>query len=183
MMKRVIIFGMCFLLLLITSCFRKSSSQIAIEVNGCKVTVEEFEQAFKEFNYGKDDNSSSRKEFLDIFLARKLMLQEAHRLGIDKDERFLKDVEYFWQQSLIKLLLEKKTQELSSTLNVGDDEVRNFYQVYKDKEFKDKDISSVYDQIKFILLRNKQTGAINDWINSLKDKAKINIDYESLKIK
>lgn len=158
------------------------SSPVAIEIDGIKVTVSEFEEAFKDSLYAKDDSPSSKKEFLDNFVTRKLILKQAEKQNLDKDPKFLKDVELFWQQSLLKLILDEKSRQVSLSLKVDDNEIKDYYETHKDSDFKDKELADVYGAIKWFLLKEKQQAAIEQWINGLKNEIKLKINYKLLGI-
>ncbi len=174
--------GLC-ALLAVNGCADEKSSAIAIRCNGLAITANEFEEEFENSDYARSDSPESRKAFLENFIARKLILQEAHAQGLDRNKTFLKDVEYFWQQSLIKQMLGKKMQELSLSVNVSDQEIRDYYDAHKESDFKDKDLSAVHAQVQWLVLKQKQHDAVTAWIGSLKEDACMDIDYQALKIK
>lgn len=64
---------------------------------------------------------------LGVMIDRKLMVQEAVNLGLANDERFLKTIKSFWEQTLIRELVAAKTKEWSETLAVSDDEISALY--------------------------------------------------------
>jgi hypothetical protein len=181
-MKKTILLLAC-LVVILNGCADTTNTPVAIRIDDFKVTAPEFEEAYRDSSFAREDSVVSRSQFLDNFLARKLILKEAHAQGLDRDAQFLKDVEFFWQQSLIKLMLDKKIKELALETQITDEEVRAYYEAHKDGDFKEKPLSSVYAQVKWLLLKSKQQKAIDTWISSLKDNAKIEIDYEALKIK
>lgn len=179
------IFFMSLVVFLLMGCECRSAhkSPIAIKIGSTEITVDEFESAFKHMPPDGQDTAEAKKEFLDTYVTRMLLLKEAGKLGLDRDPAFLKDVEYFWQQSLIKLLLDRKTKELlASKITITDADVRAYYYENKDKYFKDKELSSVYDQVRWIILNNRQKEAVSDWLRDLKSAAKVEIDYKLLNI-
>jgi hypothetical protein len=165
------------------SCANKDKSSPAIKIAGTTFTADEFEELFKNSPYAIVGNAEARKEFLDNLITRILILKEAEKLGLDKDANFLKSVEFFWQQSLLKLTIDKKTKELALNVRIEDKEVRDYYELHKDKEFKNKAPEEVYSEIKWLLLMNKQRAALEVWMDSLKEKSKVEINYEALNIK
>ena len=140
-----------------------------------------FNKAFSTSSYFQGD-SDLKKEFLEKFISRKLILQEAIRLELDRDPQFLNDVQFFWEQSLLKLALSKKIKELSIDTQVSDQEIRDYYEHSKDVEFIDTELSDVYDQIKWIVLNDKQRVAVSTWSESLRKNINIEIDYKALEI-
>jgi len=97
------------------------SKDVEVKINNYEISKAEFEQEFKDSSFGRDDTAQSRKEFLDNLVDRILILQDAQKNGLDNDPKFLKMVEKFWMQSLLRLALEKKSKEISGTsLGSGD---------------------------------------------------------------
>ena len=107
--------------------------------------------------------------------------QEKLLAAMDKDPEFLNNVQFFWQQSLIKLVLDKKIKEIALHIKVNDGEIRDYYQANKDTEFKAQDLPAVYDQIKWLILNKKQKAMLDDWVNSLHSESKISINKSLLK--
>ncbi|MBL7131537.1 MAG: SurA N-terminal domain-containing protein [Candidatus Omnitrophica bacterium] len=181
MMKKIL--SILLVLFIFSGCGKiDKSSPVAIEIDKIKITVNEFEEAFKNSFYAKEDTPSSRKEFLDYFVTRKLILKEAEKQSLDKDQNFLKDVELFWEQSLLKRILDRKIKELSLNVKIDDREIRNYYRAHKADYFKDKELGDVYGEIKWLILKEKQREAIEEWTNSLRKDSKVKIEYELLKM-
>ena len=179
-MKKV---ALLILLVFLTSAWAwPKKERFVVEISGIEITSTKFETAFSSSQFA-EGGESAKKEFLDTFILRKLILKEAERLGLDKEPEFLKDIQLFWEQSLLKRTLAKKIKELSIQVSVDDKEIQSYYQAQKDKQFSEKDLPEVYGQIKWLLFRNKQDEAIRGWTNSLREKAKIKIDYKALGIR
>lgn len=66
----------------------------------------------------------TKEEMLGDLIKKKIMLMEAQRQGLDKKPEFLKMVQRFWEQSLLRSLLDKKSKEILSSLK-GPEEERN----------------------------------------------------------
>lgn len=66
----------------------------------------------------------TKEEMLNDLIKKKIMLMEAQRQGLDKKPEFLKMVQRFWEQSLLRSLLDKKSKEILSSLK-GPEEERN----------------------------------------------------------
>ncbi len=58
----------------------------------------------------------SKEQILNEIIQKKVLLLEAQRLGLDKDPRFMKMIERFWEQSLLRSLLETKSREILSSI-------------------------------------------------------------------
>ena len=163
--------------LLISGCtWFKEKEKPAIKIGRVKISPEEFQMEFELSNFAK---SGKKKEFLDLFISRKLILLEAEKLGLDKDREFLRDVQDFWEQSLLKITLGRKMKELISGINISEGEVKSYYEENKD-DFADKEFEQAYAQIKWMLLRDKQKDEVQNWVDSLKKDTEVSIDYKLL---
>lgn len=58
----------------------------------------------------------SREQLLENIIQKKVLLLEAQRRGLDRDPQFMKMVERFWEQSLLRSLLDRKSEEILSSL-------------------------------------------------------------------
>lgn len=97
---------------------------VAVKINNYEISISEFEQEFKDSSFSRFDTAQSRKDFLDNLVNRILIVQDAQKKGLDNDPQFLKVVEKFWIQSLLKLALENKSKELSASCSGSDKELQ-----------------------------------------------------------
>lgn len=165
-------------IILAAGCAFGPEEKAAIKIEEIGFSPYEFEEAFKMsrfYHLGEE----GKEEFLDTFISRKLILREAERIGLDKDPEFLKNIQIFWEQSLLKLFISQQMKELSLDIDVSDREIRNYFE-RNQESFQDKDIAQVYSQIKWILFQGKQQEAVDRWVDSLKKDVEIIIDYDLL---
>ena len=161
---------------------RAEKKSAAIKIDNINITANEYAEAFKNSPYASSDTPEARKEFLNNFITRMLIFREAERIGMDKNPEFLNSIQFFWQQSLLKLMLDRKIKELSLYIRVDDREIKDYYQANAAVEFSGRDLPAVYDEIKWIVLNKKQKTLMDDWINSLRSASKIDVNYRLLKI-
>jgi len=178
-MTRVFIWLAIFCVFLSAGCAKKEEP--AINIGSIVITAEEFEQAYQKSRSFRP-GELSRKEFLDNLVTRKLILQEAEVLGLDKDQQFLESLQLFWEQALMKLVLARKLNELTLVCRVSEKEISDYFLRHKENDFQGKELTGVHDQIKTLLHRIKQQLELQRWTSSLKKKAIINIDYGLLQI-
>jgi hypothetical protein len=150
-----------------------------ISIGEIKISAEEFNSAFNKSLYGNSPTLERRRQFLSTFINRKIILKEAVKGGLDKDPGFLEDVQFFWEQALIKLTLNKKIKELASGIQISEKEIKDYYETRK-SEFPGKNLAEVGEQIKLQLFIEKQRRALDDWLVSLAKKSRIGMDYKSL---
>lgn len=96
-------------------------------------------------------NNATKEQVLNDIIEKKVLLLEAQRQGLDRNPEFMKMVERFWEQSLLRSLLNKKSDEILSSIPQSD----------KDRN-------------------RKASGMIKSWIVDLVRKTNIDIDREAL---
>ncbi|MFA5119219.1 MAG: hypothetical protein WC695_10340 [Candidatus Omnitrophota bacterium] len=168
---------MVFLVLILTGCAQEEKP--AITIGNILVSAKEFDDAFKASGFASG-GQGRKKEFLEFFISRKLILKEAEGLGLDKDPQFLRSVQLFWEQSLLKLALSRKINELAVAARVDDTLIKNYYDQNKEKEFSGKELPEVYDQIKWFLFKLQEKKALQSWTESLHKKNAIAVDHALL---
>lgn len=180
-MKKYLLFLLA--LIFIVSCGRVAKEKIAlVKINNYEISKEEFEDEFKASSFGRIGSLASRKEFLDNLINRKLILQDAQRRGLGQDKGFLKMIERFWEQSLLKLALDKKSKEIAGSALVSDKTIEEGYQKMLRDGKTDKSYDQMYQQIKWEITKLKETKAMNDWVAWLRKKAEIKINDALLKL-
>jgi hypothetical protein len=108
------------------------------------------------------DPIKAKRELLDNLITKKILIQEAQRENFDKEKSFMKEIERYWEQALLKLLLKKRTEEFSRSVTVDERDIKPGY--------------SREDA-----LDDKIQSAIDNWVADLKKKADIKIDEEVIK--
>lgn len=124
-----------------------ADKDIVVTVNNYSITRDEFESEFKASAYGETDTPGSRQDFLNTLIDRKLILQYAQKEGLDKEMNFLKSIEKFWEQSLLKAALDRKTREIESKITAPDWTAR----------------------------RAEEAKQMSDWMSELRQKARITL--------
>jgi len=181
-MKKIVLFLLIFIIFYGCGSKQKQKNIVA-RINNYEITLEEFEEEFENSIYGQQDNPEARQQFLDNLINRKLILQDAQRKGLDKDKEFLKMIERFWEQSLLKLVLDKKSKEIAGSTLVSDKEIREVYERMISEGKTDKSYEQMYHQIKWEITKLKETQLMNKWLEDLRKEAKIKINYDLIKKK
>lgn len=132
------------------TCSSPKDKKVLAKINNYKISLAEFEEQFRGSPYSRDNTPEERKDFLKLLISRKLILQDAQAKGMDKDKEFLKMIERFWEQSLLKLAMERKSQEISGSAGIKDnkqeqDKLMNDWMAKLEKQAK---ISVDYDLLK-----------------------------------
>lgn len=170
-----------FAVMFILGCGRSPKDKMVLaKINNYEISREEFEEEFKASSFGRIDTLDSRKEFLNTLIDHKLILQDAQEKDLDKDKNFLKMIQRFWEQSLLKLTVDKKTKEVSGSALVSDKTIEETYNRLLKEGKTDKTYEQMYQQIKWEVTKLKETQAMNNWVEGLRQKAHIKVNYDLL---
>lgn len=132
-------------------------SKIVAKINDYKLTVADFEYETGDkipAGLSGQDLKKAKEDLLERLITKKLLIQEAQKQNFDKDTAFVKEIEKYWEQALLKLLYNKRSQEL--VREIGKDEV--------DPKIRDAKVQQ----------------ALNEWIEGLKRRADIKRYEENL---
>lgn len=126
--------------LLVYGCGRNEgmSPKVLASINDYDMTVEDFMYESKDIlKYGATTGSFplDSEEVLDALIDKEVLLQEAQRQGFDKREAFMRTIEDYWEQTLLRDLMNKKAQEISFKTVVYEDEVMNYYGRMKTEKY------------------------------------------------
>ncbi|NQT95280.1 MAG: hypothetical protein HQ572_02410 [Candidatus Omnitrophica bacterium] len=92
---------------------RPEPDKVIAKINSYDMSLEDFKNEM-DYTFINERGRLSNDEILDLAIRRELLVQEAQRLGLDKEVSFMKTIERYWKQTLIKELLDKKSKEISS---------------------------------------------------------------------
>ncbi len=180
-MKRIAIFLLIFFgLMFVSGCVKTEPDNIAVTINKYVISPEEFQEEFKASGYYAD--GEKKKDFLEDLINRKLILQEAERQGLDKEQEFLKEVERFWEKALLKNIIERTSRELSASAQVTEDAISARYDEMLNQGLIQDSYEKAYDQIRWQLLREEQFAAFSKWLEELRTTATIKVRRQLLEM-
>jgi hypothetical protein len=115
-------------------------------------------------------SGKTNEELLERIIEKKLLLQEAQREGLDKAAPFMKMIERFWEQSLLRAIIEKKMEEFLASACVSEEEISS----------RAAKLDQKLEDVKTIIIREKIEKRFEEWIRSLKCRSKIYVDKKAL---
>ena len=176
----IALIGMLFLQ---SSCTKHDKKdETAVEINRYTLTAKEFEELFREYEMN-EDTPETRANFLNNLITRKLLLEEAQRRRLDTQKDFLRSIENFWEQSLLKLVVDQKVKEITGKVNVTESEIEAQYQKWaKENPETSKSLPQVRNLIEWRIRKAKEAQAMEEWNNELFQKAHIQVDKKALGI-
>jgi thioredoxin 1 len=184
--KTIIIGAVIFILLVAGFLFyflylENPSHQILAQVNGEKITLEQFnkelekvESPFKEM--AKEDP----QPFLENIVVQRLLLQEAKKQGLTPPVKTYKDTakdSKSPEDALIEDLLKKK---FSAQPTVTQEEIKTVYSQLKDR-LGGKSLEQVAPDIEALIRESKRQEEIKQFIAELRSTASVEIDQIRLK--
>jgi peptidyl-prolyl cis-trans isomerase C len=119
---------------------------------------------------------------LDELITKKILIQEAQKQNFDKDRAFMKEIERYWEQALLKLLLKKRSDELGRGIEVKESEVMEAYgQMIAEEGPAVEPYDKVAPEIRNELRKKKIQQAFDKWLVDLRFKSKLKVYEENLK--
>lgn len=115
-----------------SACSRDTERQKKIAlVNGAPIFLKDYKEEIALISRSNPTfkvNPRSLERQLNTMIDKKLMIQEAVKRGLSDDEQFMKAIKRFWEQTLIRELINIKSGEWSDILFATDEEVRGHYE-------------------------------------------------------
>lgn len=103
-------------------------SEPAIVVNDRIITQIEYKELLKFQPYYMTED-----QYIDSIITKQLLIQEAVKQDINKEESFRKSVENYYEQSLIKIMLDRKLNSLK--VDVTEDDLRRYHSFSQSKVY------------------------------------------------
>ena len=94
--------------------------EAALIINGRVISTDEFKRLYS----SRPSHLKDKSDFINHLITKELLIQESQKEGIDKEESFRNSIQNFYEQSLIKLLMDRKCGSIRSTQ--CDDELNRY---------------------------------------------------------
>jgi hypothetical protein len=185
-MKKTFIYLLLLVLFLhLFSCTQDQAKEdkILAKINDYNLTIDEFQyQLAAELEMDEDFKltKEAKAEFLEGLIRKELLIQEAKRLKLDRKEKFIKAIERYWENTLIRDLVEMKGEKISNRILISQEEIDAYYNDIKKPEKKLPPLAELREKIAEVLKEKKKTRMLKEWIGGLRKKAGIEINEELL---
>ena len=163
---------------------QEEKKEILAKINDYELTLKEYEyQLVAELEMDKDFKltSEAKKEFLDQLIEKELLIQEAKRLKLDREERFIRTIERYWEATLIRDLMDLKGKEIIERASVTEEEVKLQYEKMKQSGVKPPPFEKIREKLTREVREAKKRENLVEWMKELRKDAKIEINKEMLK--
>jgi len=114
--------GLALSLAMIPGVSAHAATELA-KINGATISLEEFNQRYQDNLKFFQFKAPSRKAVLEDLIKRELAIQEARKLGLDKDPVVIERM----NTVLYQALLEKKLAKEFEQIKISDDEAKAYY--------------------------------------------------------
>ena len=142
--------GCIVLILAIYGSRGRESQKVLARINNYVMTVEDFKDEIKYSPYAGDETLDIQR-LLDLAIRKQVLIQEAQRRRLDREKTFMKTIERYWEQTLIKELLEKETRRIYETVSEDKQaEVSPFVDLLLDvrKQLRDEKLWALSDLVR-----------------------------------
>lgn len=169
----------------LVSCTKKSPEKVDIvaNINGYNLPLSEFqERVVHTINMEKDFKltKEAKKDLLEQFIREELLLQEAIKLKLDRKDKFIKAMERYWKATLIRDIMEMKTELFNKIIYVTKEEIETRYKEMKKSKDHLLPMEKLKDKIAKELREEKKRKKLVEWINNLEKHADIKINEDLL---
>lgn len=184
MSKSYLVSTVIIISLFISTCSnRKEEKDIVAQINDYYMSVEDFKQDIKVLLTYRPQSIKTPEDkiyILNDLINKEIILHEAQRLNLDKNKEFIRTIENYWKQTLFVALIKKKANEISDSVSVYDDEIKNYYEDLKSKNPELEPLAEIEREIKRLMRREKETAMMQKWLDDLREKSRIEINEEVL---
>lgn len=136
MERKILTYGsFLFVVILLLNCTgRETEGDAAVmaRVGEEQLTVEDARQQIPEFIY-REDTVSALSRYRDEWIRRKVLLHEAERLNLAREEGIRKKLQQAREEVLIEGLKDYVIRDFEDDMEVSDEEARSFYQANKNQ--------------------------------------------------
>ena len=162
-----------------------SGGKTVVRINDLQATAEDLQQERSSTRGSLDAAGAAagqEPEWLTRFIERELLVQEAQRLGLDREQVFMRSIERFWKEALVKQLVDRKAREISSQVHIYEPEIEAYYRQLEEeaKGGPMPPMAEMREGIQKLLRQHKETEAMERWLEDLRTTARIEVDQQEV---
>ena len=153
------------------------------EINDYVLTLDEFQvQLAEELELDRDFKltKKTKRDFLDQLITKEILIQEAKKRNLDRREKFIRAIERYWESTLIRDLMVMEGQGIEKRTVVSQEEIEMQYAKLKEQDENQPPLESIREEISKKIMEDKKSKLLAEWVNQLKQKAKIEINHDLL---
>ncbi len=157
--------------------------KIVAKINDYEMTLSEFQAELAgELELSGDYKLTNKDEkaFLDQLIQKELLIQEAKQMNLDTREEFIRDIQRYWESTLIKNLMELKGKEITKKVYVSEEEIKNRYARMKAERETLPPLDEMREKLIRRIKEEKKTRRLKEWVSQLRGRADIEINEKLL---
>lgn len=180
MTNKLLLLSAVILLFFVAACSGdggEESGDVLLKINNYSLTQQDFKKMFRfeiEADRNFDLSGSAEAAFLNELIRKQLLIQQAQELQLDREEEFRQTIQRYWESTLIRDLLRKKSEEFKQQTPVTADDVKKYYDD-NIMEFDGQEFEVVKDSIKEQIERDRIGAKMDGWLEQLVKEAQITI--------
>lgn len=155
----------------------QSDEPYLLKVNDYKLTEGAFNTMLK-FELDADRNfdltGDTRAAFLNDLVRKQLLIQLAQSQHLDREELFRQTIQRYWESTLIRDLLSKKSLEFKNQTAVTPEEIKKYYQS-NEMDFMGQPFEAVSEDIQKMIERDRTSQLMEQWMEELVNNADIEV--------
>jgi len=152
------------------------SRQVLAQVNGEKITVEEFNKEVEKVDLPlRDMLREEPLQYLEGLIMKRIVLQEAKNQGITPPPKTYKDADKNPSSPDDHLIAELMKKQFPAPPVVTQQEIQAFYSMFKDR-MEGKPLDQVAPAIEQVIRQGKQQEALESYLATLRKNASVEID-------
>ncbi len=185
--NKLLLYLVCTISLLVASCSNEPQEQEAflLKVNDFVLTEGDFSSMLK-FELDADRNfdlsGDTRVTFLNDIIRKQLLIQEAQKAQLDREEGFRQTIQRYWEATLIRDLLTKKSEQFKSETAVTPEEIVAYFKDNKES-FDGQELEAVQEDILAELEHERIGAMMEQWIEELVSNASVKVSDPELEKK
>ena len=159
------------------------NGKVVAEINDYSLSLEEFDRklvAELEMEGDYKLTSQGKFHFLNQLIDKEILIQEAKRRKLDQQHDFVRAMEKYWGSTLIRDLLNLKGKEINALMQVSSDEVETRYNTLLQSSGQVVPLQDIHQQLADEIREEKKTRMLEEWLNSLREKSRVQINKELL---
>ncbi len=159
-------------------------SQVAVSVNRLRLTLQDLQEEIQSGRLTPDPKDTAPEpQWLSALIDEEILIQEAQKQGVDREKDFMKTIERFWKQALIKTLISRKEKEISTQVHVYEPETEAYYRKMAEAQNGEpiQPLSAIRKDIEREVRNQKETAAMEEWFAHLKRQSQIAVNREVVK--
>lgn len=160
----------------------KSQEPIAV-VNGYVINAQDFRQelaTYQRFHNISALSVKDKQRILDEQIRKELFIQQAIKLGLDKDPGFRRTIQRYWEQTLIASLIKRQLAGENSTIVTKKEIDQASKKLPPQVQANPAAMKTMREQIAKQIHQEKKAKLLDEWSQKLWNKAKIKVYQKNL---